>query len=116
MLNSNLRTHMALSLVIVLALTCQSLSAGTFPIDIKRQLNGLKVIDRASTINVGDTVILVLSNLDQRTAGCRVSFDPGIEQRKKSKRIVEAGTSASIHYSPGRPVNRLTIDIVCKPA
>ncbi len=116
MLNFNPRTHVRVLLIIVLAFACQNLSAATFPIDIKRQLNGLKIIDRASTIEVGSTVILVLNNLDQRQASCRVSFDPSIEQRKKFKRVVDAGTAASIHYSPGRQVNRLTINIVCKPA
>lgn len=115
MLNFSQVTRLGALLITVQAFASQNLSAAVFPIDIKRQLNGLKIIDRASHIDVGSTVVLVLSNLDQRKASCRVSFDPSIEQRKRFKRVVDPGTAASINYSPGRQVNRLKINIVCKP-
>ena len=115
MLNFKQRITSRMLLSIVLALLCQNLSAAVFPIETKRQLNGLKIIDQVSTIEVGSTVIMTLNNLDQRNASCRVTFDPSVEQRKTSKRMVEAGTAATINYSPGRQLNRLKIHIVCKP-
>ena len=102
-------------LILGLSLTCQQTLAAVFPIDIERDLNGLKIIDRANTIEAGPSVVLTLSNLDTREASCRVSFDPRIEQRKTKKRNIAPGQTSSIHYAPGRQVNRLSIRIVCKP-
>ena len=101
---------------ITLCMTSIYASAVVFPIDLKREMKGIKVIATYRTVEIGSTVVLTLSNLDQRKAACKATFDPKVEQRKTRKRQIEPGKSTSIHYSPGRKVNRLSIHVICKPA
>jgi hypothetical protein len=112
----NHRSVFKAAFAITLCMTSIHVSALTFPIDLKREMKDIKVIAAFRTIEVGSTVVLTLSNLDQREASCKATFDPKVEQRKTKKRQIEPGDSTSIHYSPGRKVNRLSIHVTCKPA
>ncbi|RLA52017.1 MAG: hypothetical protein DRR42_08725 [Gammaproteobacteria bacterium] len=99
-----------------LCLLSQTTLAGVYPLDINKELNGLKIVADTTRIDIGTVVVLKLTNYDQLKAVCRITFDPRIASRKTYKREIESGTTASVKYSPGRKPNRLTIDIICNPA
>ena len=110
------RLTLRFALGLALCMACIQASAVVFPIDLERDIKGIKVIVTYRTVEVGSTVVLTLGNLDQQKARCVVAFDPKVEQRKTRKRQIEPGKTASIHYSPGRKVNRLSIHVTCRPA
>ena len=116
MLSFYYRSSFRAALALFLSLACIQVSAAVFPIDLKREMKGIKVVATYRTVEIGSTVVLTLSNLDQRKAACKAAFDPKVEQRKTKSRQIEPGKSTSIHYSPGRKVDRLSIHVICKPA
>ncbi len=88
----------------------------TYPIHLKKTLNGAKVLAEANKVNApGSMVILKLNNFDKREVRCKASFDPRIEQVKSFTRQLEPNTSLSIRYTTARTPNKLNIKLVCKP-
>lgn len=100
---------------VVLALIGQQTLAATYPVEITRKLHGLKIFERVTTIEVGNSSVLSLTNASTEKASCRVTFDPRIEQRKTASRKIEPGETVTVHYAAGRQINRLNITINCKP-
>ena len=91
-------------------------ASDTYPIHLKKNLNGTKVLAEANKVNApGSMVILKLNNFDKREVKCKASFDPRIEQVKSFTRQLEPNTSLSIRYTTSRTPNQLNIKLVCKP-
>jgi len=91
-------------------------ASDTYPIHLKKTLNGAKVFAEANKVNApGSMVILKLNNFDKREVKCKASFNPRIEQVKSFTRQLEPNTSISIRYTTSRTPNQLNIKLVCKP-
>lgn len=101
--------------LMVLALISQQALAATYPVEIKRKLHGLKIFEQVTTLEVANSSVLSLTNASAETANCRITFDARIEQRKTANRKIASGETATVHYSAGRKINRLSITIDCKP-
>ncbi len=116
MLPTYLKRLSRVILIVALGLGAHIACAATFPINIQKDLHGLKIFADTTVIDVGPTITLKLSNFDQQQASCRITFDTSVEQRKTFNRDIEAGAVTIVRYSSSRPVNRLSIKLNCKPA
>ena len=105
----------AIATTIVLVFISQLARAAVYPVDVERNLNGLKIIDQVTRLEVGNASVLSLTNASTETADCRIIFDPRIQQRKTARRKIGPGETSTVHYAAGRAINRLMIVINCKP-
>lgn len=105
----------AIATAIALVLLNQPAWAAVYPVDMERKLNGLKIFDRISRLEVGNAAVLSLTNAGTAAAVCRVTFDSRIDQPRTSSRKIGPGETTTMHYSASRQINRLKIIINCKP-
>lgn len=104
------------ALLCALALAAAPAAAATYPVDLDQHLRGLRIIATTHAADAnGDVMILTLTNLDQRPARCKATFDIRVLAPKTYQRSIAAGEEMQIHHRVKRTANRMTIELDCRP-
>ncbi len=104
------------ALLCALAMAAAPAAAVTYPVDLDQQLRGLRIIATTHAADAnGDVMILTLTNLDQRPARCKATFDIRVLAPKTYQRNLATGEEIHIHHRVRRTPNRMNIELVCRP-
>lgn len=90
------------------------LTAFAYPIDVQKELNGLK-IDYTTHDTARDMGAITLNNSSGKAAECTVAFRNGPELPRTRRVSLEAGKSADLSARFNREIIKLYITLTCKP-
>ncbi|APC15427.1 3-phosphoglycerate kinase [Pseudomonas frederiksbergensis] len=90
------------------------LTAFAYPIDVEKNLNGLK-INYATYATTYDMGAITLNNDSDKAAECSVVFRNGPESPRTRRVSLEAGKSADLSAKFNREIIKLYITLTCKP-
>lgn len=90
------------------------LSAFAYPIDVEKQLNGLK-IDYTTYATDYDMGSITLNNYGDKAADCRVIFRNGPESPRTRRVTVEPGRTAELSAKFSRKIIKLYLTVTCIP-
>ncbi|NBA97814.1 3-phosphoglycerate kinase [Pseudomonas sp. R5(2019)] len=90
------------------------LVAYAYPIDVDKQLDGVK-LDYTTYDTDYDIGSITLNNYGQVAADCKVVFKNGPEAPRTRRVQVAAGKSADVTAKFNRKIIKLRIDLSCKP-
>ncbi|CAG8867613.1 hypothetical protein PS627_02577 [Pseudomonas fluorescens] len=90
------------------------LSAIAYPIDVEKQITGVK-IDYTPYDTDRDMGSITLNNYGQVPAQCRVTFRNGPEAPRVRRVQVPAGNSVDVNAKFNRQIIKLRIALDCKP-
>lgn len=95
-------------------LLCLPLAAEAYPIDVEKQLDGVK-LDYSAHSTAYDLGAITLNNYGQVPAACKVTFRNGPEAPRVRRVNVPAGQRADVTAKFNREILRLRIAVDCKP-
>ncbi|MBU6959772.1 3-phosphoglycerate kinase [Pseudomonas sp. CVAP len=90
------------------------LTAFAYPIDVERNLNGLK-INYATYATTYDMGAITLNNYGNKDAECSVVFRNGPEAPRTRRVSLGADKSADLSAKFNREIIKLYITLTCKP-
>ena len=90
------------------------LTAFAYPIDVQKELNGLK-IDYTTYASDYDMGSITVNNYGDVAADCAVVFRNGPESPKTRRVNLDAGKSADLSAKFNRKIIKLYITMTCKP-
>jgi len=95
-------------------LFCTGASAGMYdyPIDLNKDLNGLKLTVNPSN---GPLAKITIVNGDKTPVACRAEFNAGVQTPVVRVAPIKPGKRAMLTYSVPRDVTRLKVNLTCKP-
>jgi hypothetical protein len=94
--------------IVCVLLAMLPLTAFAYPIDVQKELNGLK-IDYTTYASI------TLNNYGDTAAECSVVFRNGPESPKTRRVNLDAGKSADLSAKFNRKIIKLYISMTCKP-
>ncbi|MCO7521953.1 MULTISPECIES: 3-phosphoglycerate kinase [unclassified Pseudomonas] len=94
-------------------LLCLPLGAMAYPIDVEKQMTGVKV-DYTAYDTAYDIGSISLNNYGQVAAACKVSFRNGPEAPRVRRVNVPAGKSVDVTAKFNRQIIKLRIVLDCK--
>ncbi|TFF41624.1 3-phosphoglycerate kinase [Pseudomonas sp. RIT623] len=94
-------------------LLCLPLGAMAYPIDVEKQMTGVKV-DYTAYDTAYDIGSISLNNYGQVAAACKVSFRNGPEAPRVRRVNVPAGKSVDVTAKFNRQIIKLRIALDCK--
>jgi hypothetical protein len=83
-----------------------------YPIDLNKDLNGLKL-----TVNPanGPLAKVTVVNGDTQPVACRAEFNSGLQTPVVRVAPIKPGKRAMLTYSVPRDITRLKVNLTCKP-
>ena len=97
-----------------LVLAMLPLSAFAYPIDVEKQLNGLK-IDYTTYATDYDMGSITLSNYGDTAADCKVIFRNGPESPRTRRVSLEPGKNTELSAKFSRKIIKLYLTVNCSP-
>lgn len=97
-----------------LVLAMLPLTAFAYPIDVEKQLNGLK-IDYTTYATDYDMGSITLSNYGDKAADCKVLFRNGPESPRTRRVSLEPGKNAELSAKFSRKIIKLYLTVNCSP-
>jgi hypothetical protein len=97
----------------VALLLCLPFTAMAYPIDVEKQLEGVK-LDYSTYATAYDIGAITLNNYGQQAAACRVTFRNGPEAPRVRRVNVPAGKSVDVTAKFNRDIIKLRIALDCK--
>ena len=94
-------------------LLCLPLGAMAYPIDVQKDLDGVK-LDYTAYDTAYDIGAITLNNYGQVAAACRVTFRNGPEAPRVRRINVPAGKSVDVTAKFNRQIIKLRIALDCK--
>lgn len=94
-------------------LLCMPAMAMAYPIDVEKQLSGVK-LDYATYATAYDIGAITLNNYGSQPAACRVMFRNGPEAPRVRRVTVPAGKSVDVTAKFNRQIIKLRISLDCK--
>ncbi|AXM98443.1 3-phosphoglycerate kinase [Pseudomonas plecoglossicida] len=94
-------------------LMCLPLGAMAYPIDVEKELTGVK-LDYNAYDTAYDIGAITLNNYGQVPAACKVTFRNGPEAPRVRRVNVPAGKSADVTAKFNRQIIKLRIALNCK--
>ncbi len=94
-------------------LLCLPLGAMAYPIDVQKDLDGVK-LDYTAYDTAYDIGAITLNNYGQVAAACRVTFRNGPEAPRVRRINVPAGKSVDVTAKFSRQIIKLRIALDCK--
>ncbi|WP_194787900.1 3-phosphoglycerate kinase [Pseudomonas sp. UFMG81] len=98
---------------LALLLSCLPLAAMAYPIDVEKELTGVKV-DYTTYDTAYDIGAITLNNYGKVPAACRVMFRNGPEAPRVRRVNVPAGKSVDVTAKFNRQIIKLRINLDCK--
>ncbi|ANC02402.1 MULTISPECIES: hypothetical protein [Pseudomonas] len=95
-------------------LTSLPLSAMAYPIDVQKEIEGVK-LDYTAYDTAYDIGSISLNNYGQVPAACKVTMRNGPEAPRVRRVNVPAGKSVDVTAKFNRQIIKLRIDLSCKP-
>jgi hypothetical protein len=83
-----------------------------YPIDLTKDLNGLKLTVNAAN---GPLAKVTVVNGDTQSVACRAEFNTGLQTPVVRVAPIKPGKRAMLTYSVPRDITRLKVNLTCKP-